>query len=61
MTLGRTWLVMRSAGTDSPCFDIISNLMSSVTGKTVSFNVHGVMYVEDDGRFSDWFEETNCS
>ncbi|KAK9899944.1 supernatant protein factor, C-terminal domain-containing protein [Cystobasidium minutum MCA 4210] len=29
------------------CF---SNEMSSVTGKTVSFNVHGVMYVEDDGH-----------
>ena len=27
-----------------------SNEMSSVTGKTVSFNVHGVMYVEDDGH-----------
>ncbi|CAD6583108.1 MAG: p24 complex component [Cyphobasidiales sp. Tagirdzhanova-0007] len=26
------------------------NEMSSVTGKTVSFNVHGVMYVEDDGH-----------
>lgn len=24
--------------------------MSSVTQKTVSFNVHGVMYVEDDGH-----------
>lgn len=29
------------------CF---SNQMSSVTSKTVSFNVHGVMYVEDDGH-----------
>ncbi|KDE02371.1 hypothetical protein MVLG_07073 [Microbotryum lychnidis-dioicae p1A1 Lamole] len=29
------------------CF---SNEMSTVTGKTVSFNVHGVMYVEDDGH-----------
>lgn len=29
------------------CF---SNEMSSVTAKTVSFNVHGVMYVEDDGH-----------
>lgn len=27
-----------------------SNEMSSVTAKTVSFNVHGVMYVEDDGH-----------
>lgn len=24
--------------------------MSSVTSKSVSFNVHGVMYVEDDGH-----------
>lgn len=29
------------------CF---SNEMSTLTGKTVSFNVHGVMYVEDDGH-----------
>ncbi|ORY90161.1 emp24/gp25L/p24 family/GOLD-domain-containing protein [Leucosporidium creatinivorum] len=29
------------------CF---SNEMSTVTGKTLSFNVHGVMYVEDDGH-----------
>jgi hypothetical protein len=29
------------------CF---SNAMSTVSSKTVSFNVHGVMYVEDDGR-----------
>ncbi|GAA6002611.1 hypothetical protein JCM10207_007593 [Rhodosporidiobolus poonsookiae] len=29
------------------CF---SNEMSTVSGKTVSFNVHGVMYVEDDGH-----------
>ncbi|KAL8286305.1 hypothetical protein RQP46_004793 [Phenoliferia psychrophenolica] len=29
------------------CF---SNEMSTVTGKTVSFNVHGIMYVEDDGH-----------
>ena len=29
------------------CF---SNEMSTVSGKTVSFNVHGVMYVEDDGK-----------
>jgi emp24/gp25L/p24 family/GOLD len=28
------------------CF---SNEMSSVAGKTVSFNVHGVLYVDDDG------------
>ncbi|BGO88578.1 hypothetical protein NBRC10512_002668 [Rhodotorula toruloides] len=29
------------------CF---SNEMSTVSGKTVSFNVHGIMYVEDDGH-----------
>ncbi|KAG0149762.1 hypothetical protein CROQUDRAFT_653334 [Cronartium quercuum f. sp. fusiforme G11] len=29
------------------CF---SNQMSTVTSKTVSFNVHGVMYVEDDNH-----------
>lgn len=29
------------------CF---SNEMSTVTAKTVSFNVHGVMYVEDEGH-----------
>ncbi|KAI8445699.1 COPII-coated vesicle protein [Phakopsora pachyrhizi] len=29
------------------CF---SNRMSTVTGKTVSFNVHGVMFVEDDAH-----------
>jgi len=29
------------------CF---SNEMSTVSAKTVSFNVHGVMYVEDDGH-----------
>lgn len=34
-------------GRYSYCF---SNEMSTVTGKTVSFNVHGVMYVEDDGH-----------
>jgi len=34
-------------GRYSYCF---SNEMSSLTGKTVSFNVHGVMYVEDDGH-----------
>ncbi|GAA6008980.1 Emp24p [Rhodotorula paludigena] len=34
-------------GRYSYCF---SNEMSTVSGKTVSFNVHGVMYVEDDGH-----------
>jgi len=37
------------------CF---SNEFSTVTAKTVSFNVHGVMYVEDDGEslhFSHFF------
>jgi len=29
------------------CF---SNEMSTVSGKTVSFNVHGVMYIEDEGH-----------
>lgn len=33
-------------GRHTYCF---SNEMSTVTPKTVSFNVHGVMYVEDDG------------
>ncbi|GAA5989544.1 hypothetical protein JCM5350_002103 [Sporobolomyces pararoseus] len=36
-----------SDGRYTYCF---SNEMSTVTGKTVSFNVHGVMYVEDDGH-----------
>lgn len=31
------------------CF---SNEMSTVSGKTISFNVHGVMYVEDDGALA---------
>ncbi|KAL7006646.1 p24 complex component [Cystobasidiomycetes sp. EMM_F5] len=37
----------KSDGRYTYCF---SNEMSSVTQKTVSFNVHGVMYVEDDGH-----------
>ena len=35
------------------CF---SNEMSTVSGKTVSFNVHGVMYVEDDGAVFSFSE-----
>ncbi|TNY21690.1 emp24/gp25L/p24 family/GOLD-domain-containing protein [Rhodotorula diobovata] len=36
-----------SDGRYTYCF---SNEMSTVSGKTVSFNVHGIMYVEDDGH-----------
>ncbi|GAA5901668.1 hypothetical protein JCM8208_001571 [Rhodotorula glutinis] len=37
----------QSDGRFTYCF---SNEMSTVSGKTVSFNVHGIMYVEDDGH-----------
>lgn len=39
-----------TATTDGGYTYCFSNEMSSVTAKTVSFNVHGVMYVEDDGH-----------
>lgn len=39
-----------TADTDGRYTYCFSNEMSTVTGKTVSFNVHGVMYVEDDGH-----------
>ncbi|GAA5949731.1 hypothetical protein JCM3765_007666 [Sporobolomyces pararoseus] len=39
-----------TADTDGRFTYCFSNEMSTVTGKTVSFNVHGVMYVEDDGH-----------
>jgi hypothetical protein len=43
----RKWLMALVSGRYTYCF---SNEFSTVTGKTVSFNVHGVMYVEDDGK-----------
>ncbi|KAM0750520.1 supernatant protein factor, C-terminal domain-containing protein [Meredithblackwellia eburnea MCA 4105] len=39
-----------TADTDGRYTYCFSNEMSTVSGKTVSFNVHGVMYVEDDGH-----------
>lgn len=41
-----------TAHTDGKHEYCFSNMMSTVTSKTVSFNVHGVMYVEDDGKQS---------
>lgn len=50
----RLALILRRRGCEAtdiryPC-PPRSNEMSSVSTKTVSFNVHGVMYVEDDGH-----------
>jgi len=39
-----------TANTDGRYTYCFSNEMSTVSGKTVSFNVHGIMYVEDDGH-----------
>ncbi|GAA6051902.1 hypothetical protein JCM3770_006566 [Rhodotorula araucariae] len=39
-----------TADTDGRYTYCFSNEMSTVSGKTVSFNVHGIMYVEDDGH-----------
>ncbi|BGP44407.1 p24 complex component [Rhodotorula kratochvilovae] len=39
-----------TAETDGRYTYCFSNEMSTVSGKTVSFNVHGIMYVEDDGH-----------
>jgi hypothetical protein len=48
-----THLTAIPSGRYDYCF---SNAMSTVAGKTVSFNVHGVLYVDDDGT-----ELSRCS
>jgi len=49
-TTGTYSLTATGSGRYTYCF---SNEMSTVTEKTVSFNVHGVMFVPDDGTHTD--------